>query len=143
MDAVPARHGRGRFPRLEPRARRVGDLRVRRPGLAALLRDGRGGKLEGRLPGAASPAGDLVDPARQQIMLVSGCAQGRLWISAREDWRQHESQGVRRHVAMLRPEGGGLLLTVRRESDSIGMLLPWYSNDSRVSQYWFAPAGPR
>ena len=41
----------------------------------ALLRDGRGGKLEGRLPGAASPAGDLVDPARQQIMLVSGCAQ--------------------------------------------------------------------
>ena len=58
----------------------------------ALLRDGRGGKLEGRLPGAASPAGDLVDPARQQIMLVSGCAQGRLWISAREDWRQHESQ---------------------------------------------------
>ena len=79
----------------------------------ALLRDGRGGKLEGRLPGAASPAGDLVDPARQQIMLVSGCAQGRLWISAREDWRQHESQGVR-HVAMLRPEGGGLLLTVRR-----------------------------
>ena len=109
----------------------------------ALLRDGRGGKLEGRLPGAASPAGDLVDPARQQIMLASGCAQGRLWISAREDWRQHESQGVRRHVAMLRPEGGGLLLTVRRESDSIGMLLPWYSNDSRVSQYWFAPAGPR
>ena len=50
---------------------------------------------------------------------------------------------MRRHVAMLRPEGGGLLLTVRRESDSIGMLLPWYSNDSRVSQYWFAPAGPR
>ena len=108
----------------------------------ALLRDGRGGKLEGRLPDAASPADGLADPARSQVMLVSGCAQGRLWISAREDWRQHESQGVRRHVAMLRPEGGGLLLTVRRESDSIGMLLPWYSNDSRVSQYWFAPAGP-
>ena len=122
------------------RARRVGGLRIRRPGLAGAA-DGRGGKLEGRLPDAASPADGLADPARSQVMLVSA-AQGRLWISAREDWRQHESQGVRRHVAMLRPEGGGLLLTVRRESDSIGMLLPWYSNDSRVSQYWFARPDP-
>ncbi|MOA58948.1 hypothetical protein D3C78_1834550 [compost metagenome] len=48
--------------------------------------------------------------------------------------------GVRRHVAIFRPQAGGLLVTVQRESDSIGML-PWYSNESSVSQYWFAPVG--
>ncbi|MNR65916.1 hypothetical protein D3C85_1891760 [compost metagenome] len=47
--------------------------------------------------------------------------------------------GVLRHVAILRRDAGGLLVTLQRESDSIGML-PWYSNDSTVSQYWFAPA---
>ena len=52
--------------------------------------------------------------------------------------RQYESMGVRRHVALFRPEAGGLLVTVRLESDSIG-LLPWYSNEGSVFQYWFAP----
>ena len=47
--------------------------------------------------------------------------------------------GVLRHVALLRPDAGGLLVTLQREADSIGML-PWYSNDSTISQYWFAPA---
>ncbi|MNO09889.1 hypothetical protein D3C81_2333990 [compost metagenome] len=47
--------------------------------------------------------------------------------------------GVRRHVAILRKEADGLLVTIQRESDSIGMLLPWYTNESGLSQYWFAP----
>jgi len=74
------------------------------------------------------------------IWRAAGCSQGRLWVSVRHDWRQHESMGVRRHVAILRKDAGGLLLTVARESDSIGMLLPWYTNDGDLFQYWFAPA---
>lgn len=74
------------------------------------------------------------------IWRAAGCTQGRLWVSVRHDWRQHESMGVRRHVAILRKDAGGLLLTVARESDSIGMLLPWYTNDGDLFQYWFAPA---
>ncbi len=79
----------------------------------------------------------------EAIRREAGCTQGRLWVSVRHDWRQHESTGVRRHVAILRKESDGLLLTVARESDSIGMLLPWYTNDSSQAQYWFAPAADR
>lgn len=46
--------------------------------------------------------------------------------------------GVFRTVALLRPQAGGLLVSVRRESRSIG-LLPWYSSDEVRSQYWFGP----
>lgn|GEM_PF-541250 len=91
--------------------------------------------------GASSMAsgGEPMRPGNT-IWRAAGCTQGRLWISVRHDWRQHESMGVRRHVAVLRKDAGGLLLTVQRESDSIGMLLPWYTNRGDLFQYWFAPA---
>ncbi|MFD4839326.1 hypothetical protein ACFWP0_17615 [Achromobacter sp. NPDC058515] len=107
--------------------------------------DGQGGRFSGQLPvldgardSVASPA--LFNPRMPGgIVRYTGCAQGRLWISVRADWAQYESMGVQRHVALLRRDAGGLLVTMQRESDSIGML-PWYSNDGAVSQYWFAPA---
>ncbi|CAB3925898.1 hypothetical protein LMG26858_05798 [Achromobacter anxifer] len=115
-------------------------------GWEVLALDGQGARAAGRLVqlnGAQDPAA-LPGAARPSvpdgIRRASGCTQGRLWISVRHDWRQYESMGVRRHVALLRPEAGGLLVTVQRESDTIG-LLPWYSNDGSVFQYWFAPAG--
>lgn len=110
--------------------------------------DGQGARSSGHLtqlngaqdpavrPGAARPSAARPDGIRR----ASGCSQGRLWVSVRHDWHQYESMGVRRHVALLRPEKGGLLVTVQRESDSIG-LLPWYSNEGSVYQYWFAPVG--
>lgn len=116
-------------------------------GWRVLARDGQGAQSAALLPmqdGARDP-GTLaghVEPQRPDIVQrYSGCTGGKLWISVRHDWRQHESMGVRRHVALFRPQAGGLLVTVQRESDSIGML-PWYSNDGSVFQYWFAPAGP-
>lgn len=112
-------------------------------GWAVLALDGRGARSAAHLPllnGAQDPA-VLTDDARpgvpDGIRRHTGCAQGRMWVSVRHDWRQYESMGVRRHVALFRPEAGGLLVTVRRESDSIGML-PWHSNESSVFQYWFA-----
>lgn len=120
-------------------------------GWEVLALDGQGARSSGHLaqlngaqdtaaqPGTARP--DAARPSRPDgIRRLSGCTQGRLWVSVRHDWRQYESMGVRRHMALLRPEAGGLLVTVRQESDSIG-LLPWYSNDGSVFQYWFAPAG--
>ncbi|MGS1010503.1 hypothetical protein [Achromobacter anxifer] len=114
-------------------------------GWEILALDGQGARAAGRLPqfnGEQDPA-TLPGAARASgpdgIQRLGGCTQGRLWISVRHDWRQYESMGVRRHVALLRPEAGGLLVTVGRESDSIG-LLPWYSNEGSVYQYWFAPA---
>ncbi|WP_148260624.1 hypothetical protein [Achromobacter xylosoxidans] len=120
-------------------------------GWQVLALDGQGARSSGHLtqlngaqdpaalPGAARPS--AARPSRPDgIRRVSGCSHGRLWVSVRHDWHQYESMGVRRHVALLRPERGGLLLTVRRESDSIG-LLPWYSNEGSVYQYWFAPVG--
>lgn len=115
-------------------------------GWRVLARDGQGAQstaMLAMLNGERDP-GTLpghIEPQRPDIIQrYSGCTEGRLWVSVRHDWRQHESMGVRRHVALFRPEAGGLLVTVQRESDSIGMLLPWYSNDSSVYQYWFAPA---
>lgn len=110
-------------------------------GWALLAQDGQGTQVQGHL--ALQQEGQAADQrpmARDIIQRSAGCTQGRLLISVRQDWRQHESMGVRRHVAILRKEAGGLLLTVQRESDSIGMLLPWYTNDSVLFQYWFAPA---
>lgn len=110
-----------------------------------LAQDGHGARSAGRLPlhegGKASAAEAQASSHRpgDVIQREAGCTQGRLWVSVRHDWRQHESVGVRRHVAILRKEAGGLLVTVQRESDSIGMLLPWYTNESGLSQYWFAP----
>jgi hypothetical protein len=95
------------------------------------LHDGGSGSMAG--------GGEPMRPGND-IWRAAGCTQGRLWISVRHDWRQHESMGVRRHVAVLRKDAGGLLLTVQRESDSIGMLLPWYTNNGDLFQYWFAPA---
>jgi len=115
-------------------------------GWTVLALDGQGARSSGRLAqlnGAQDPAAlpGAARPARPDgIRRLSGCTQGRLWVSVRHDWRQYESMGVRRHVALLRPEAGGLLVSVLRESDSIGML-PWYSNEGGVFQYWFAPAG--
>lgn len=110
-------------------------------GWALLAQDGQGAQIQGSLVmhEDGQPA-DQRPMARDLIQRSAGCTQGRLWISVRQDWRQHESMGVRRHVAILRKEDNGLLLTVQRESDSIGMLLPWYTNDSVNFQYWFAPA---
>lgn len=111
-----------------------------------LAQDGRGARSAGKFPllnGSPDTAG-LKAVADSRLLggthRFTGCAQGRLWISVRYDWRQYESMGVTRHVAMFRRDAGGLLVTMQRESDSIG-LLPWYSNDSTVSQYWYAPAG--
>lgn len=106
-------------------------------------RDGHGARqtahLARQVKGGDSSAG--VDGPRpgNALWRAAGCTQGRLWISVRHDWRQHESMGVRRYVAILRRDAGGLLLTVQRESDSIGMLLPWYTNNGDLFQYWFAP----
>lgn len=117
-------------------------------GWEVLALDGQGARASGHLPqlnGARDPAArpDAARPSRPDgIRRLSGCTQGRLWVSVRHDWHQYESMGVRRHMALLRPEAGGLLVTVQQESDSIG-LLPWYSNDGSVFQYWFAPAGRR
>lgn len=116
-------------------------------GWDVLALDGRGARSAAHLPllnGAQDPAAQARDArpgVPDGIRRHTGCAQGRLWVSVRHDWRQYESMGVRRHVALFRPEAGGLLVTVRRESDSIG-LLPWYSNESSVFQYWFAPVAP-
>lgn len=114
-------------------------------GWNVLALDGRGARSAARLPmlnGAQDPAAPKAEARHgfpDGVRRLTGCAQGRLWVSVRYDWRQYESMGVLRHVAMFRPHEGGLLVTVQRESDSIGML-PWYSNDGSVSQYWFAPA---
>lgn len=113
-------------------------------GWEVLALDGRGARSAAHLPvlNGAQDAAALTHDARpgvpDGIRRQTGCAQGRLWVSVRHDWRQYESMGVRRHVALFRPEAGGLLVTVRLESDSIG-LLPWYSNEGSVFQYWFAP----
>ncbi|WP_454674654.1 hypothetical protein [Achromobacter pestifer] len=107
--------------------------------------DGRGARSVAHLAllnGAQDPASlpnDVGFPFPNGIQRHAGCIQGRLWISVRHDWRQHESMGVRRNVALLRPEAGGLLVTVQHESDWIG-LLPWYFNEGSTFQYWFAPA---
>ncbi|CAB3634425.1 hypothetical protein CEY09_12920 [Achromobacter marplatensis] len=114
-------------------------------GWDVLALDGRGARSAAYLPelNGAQDTAALAHDARagvpDGIRRHTGCAQGRLWVSVRHDWRQYESMGVRRHVALFRPEAGGLLVTVRSESDSIG-LLPWYSNEGSVFQYWFAPA---
>nr|WP_314359705.1 hypothetical protein [uncultured Achromobacter sp.] len=116
-------------------------------GWGVLALDGQGARSAARLPmqdGAqdmTAMPGDARLNMPDGIRRYTGCTQGRLWVSVRHDWRQHEAMGVRRHVAMFRPQDGGLLVTVQRESDSIG-LLPWYSNESSVSQYWFAPVQP-
>lgn len=108
--------------------------------------DGQGGEsatLLRQRDGAADP--DPADPAQPLLFGVSrysGCTQGRFWVTARRDWRQYESMGVFRYVALLRPQQGGLLVSVQRESHSIG-LLPWYSSDSDQAQYWFAPVGAK
>ena len=110
--------------------------------------DGQGGGSTGLLrqrDGAADPDGVAADPPRHPLEGVrrySGCTQGRFWVTARRDWRQYESMGVFRYVALLRPQAGGLLVSVQRESHSIG-LLPWYSSDDTQAQYWFAPAGAK
>lgn len=114
-------------------------------GWDVLAQDGQGGQFHGQLPLLDGARDSVVSPAEFNprmpggIVRHTGCSQGRLWVSVRTDWAQYESMGVLRHVAILRRDAGGLLLTLQRESDSIGML-PWYSNDSTVSQYWFAPA---
>lgn len=108
-------------------------------------RDGRGGRFSGQLPAldgaqdGLAPRDEARPPVPAEIRRYAGCTQGRLWVSVRYDWRQHESMGVLRHVALFRRDAGGLLVSVQRESDSIGML-PWYSNDGGTFQYWFAPA---
>lgn len=112
-------------------------------GWDVLALDGQGARAIGRLSLQGGEADGVAPQPGNAIRRQAGCTQGRLWISVRHDWRQHESMGVRRHVAILRKEAGGLLATVQRESDSIGMLLPWYSNDSSLAQYWFAPAADR
>ncbi|EHK64529.1 hypothetical protein [Achromobacter arsenitoxydans] len=113
-------------------------------GWDVLALDGQGARAAGRLPLLAAADGAPEDESLRRpgdaLRREAGCTQGRLWVSVRHDWRQHESTGVRRHVAILRKESGGLLVTVQRESDTIGMLLPWYTNDSSQAQYWFAPA---
>jgi len=115
-------------------------------GWDVLALDGQGAQAVGRLPlrqaGPIPPASadEAGLASRDTVQRVAGCTQGRLWVSVRQDWRQHESIVVRRHVAILRKEAGGLLVTVQRESDTLGMLLPWYTNDSDLFQYWFAPA---
>ncbi|CAB3884319.1 hypothetical protein [Achromobacter piechaudii] len=114
-------------------------------GWQVLALDGKGARSSGRLPmqnggeDLTDLSGDSRMDRRDRIERHTGCTQGRLWVSVRHDWRQHEAMGVRRHVAMFRQEAGGLLVTVERESDTLG-LLPWYFNESSVSQYWFAPA---
>lgn len=105
--------------------------------------DGQGGGSADLLPLRAGRAGadataDERSPDPFGLQRFSGCTQGRFWISARRDWRQHESMGMYRTMALLRPLAGGLLVSVQRESQSIG-LLPWYSSDEDRSQYWFAP----
>lgn len=113
-------------------------------GWLVVAQDGQGARQAARLAlfdnGASSAADNAGRRPGDAIWRAAGCTQGRLWISVRHDWRQHESMGVRRHVAILRKDAGGLLLTVQRESDSIGMLLPWYANNGDLFQYWFAPA---
>lgn len=113
-------------------------------GWRILADDGQGGRFTGLLPlrdGTAGSPGPADGPplARTDIQHFGGCTQGRYWISARRDWRQYESMGVFRTVALLRPQAGGLLVSVQRESHSIG-LLPWYSSDEVRSQYWFGPS---
>jgi len=109
--------------------------------------DGQGARSIALLPmlnGAQDPAalsGDANANRPDGVRRHTGCTQGRLWVSVRNDWRQYESMGVMRHVAIFRPDAGGLLVTVQRESDSIGML-PWYSNDGSVFQVWFARVAP-
>lgn len=116
-------------------------------GWSVLAQDGQGARSAARLrmlngdKDSASLSGEARAEFPDDIRRRSGCTQGRLWVSVRHDWRQYESMGVRRHVALFRRDAGGLLVTVQQESDSIG-LLPWYSNDSSVYQYWFAPVGP-
>lgn len=105
--------------------------------------DGQGGRFTGLLPLRDATAGvdrpaDGPLAALPGVQHFGGCTQGRFWISARRDWRQYESMGVFRTVALLRPQAGGLLVSVQRESHSIG-LLPWYSSDEVRSQYWFGP----
>ena len=114
-------------------------------GWQLVAQDGQGARETAQLAlhdgGARPAAADGADMRPgNAIWRAAGCTQGRLWVSVRHDWRQHESVGVRRHVAILRKDAGGLLLTVQRESDSIGMLLPWYTNNGDSFQYWFAPA---
>jgi hypothetical protein len=116
-------------------------------GWRVLAQDGQGARSTALLPmlnGAQDPAalsGDANANRPDGVRRHTGCTQGRLWVSVRNDWRQYESMGVMRHVAIFRPDAGGLLVTVQRESDSIGML-PWYSNDGSVFQYWFARIAP-
>ncbi|WP_255468185.1 hypothetical protein [Achromobacter sp. UMC71] len=108
--------------------------------------DGKGGGSAawlGQRDGAVDP--DPVDPAQPPsfgVVRYTGCTQGRFWVTARRDWHQYESMGVYRYVAVLRPQAGGLLVSVQRESHSIG-LLPWYSSDTSQAQYWFAPAAAK
>lgn len=108
--------------------------------------DGQGGQSAALLrqrDGAADPdPADPPQPPRVGASRYTGCTQGRFWVTARRDWHQYESMGVYRYVALLRPQQGGLLVSVQRESHSIG-LLPWYSSDSEQAQYWFAPATVR
>ncbi len=108
--------------------------------------DGQGGGSTGLLhqrDGAADPdAADLPRHPRQGVSRYSGCTQDRLWVTVRRDWHQYESMGVFRYVALLRPQAGGLLVSVQRESHSIG-LLPWYSSDNTQAQVWFAPVGAK
>lgn len=113
-------------------------------GWQVLADDGQGGRFAGLLPmrdGPAGSAGRADGPldARADIQHFGGCSQGRYWISVRRDWRQYESMGVFRTVALLRPQAGGLLVSVQRESHSIG-LLPWYSSEETRSQVWFGPS---
>lgn len=108
--------------------------------------DGQGGGSAGMLrqqDGAVDPDPvDLAQPPLFGVARYTGCTQGRFWVTARRDWRQYESMGVYRYVAVLRPQAGGLLVSVQRESHSIG-LLPWYSSDTTEAQYWFAPVGAK
>lgn len=115
-------------------------------GWQVVAHDGHGGRFTGLLPLRDATAGvdrraDGPLAALPGVQHFGGCTQGRFWISARRDWRQYESMGVLRTVALLRPQAGGLLVSVQRESHSIG-LLPWHSSDEVRSQYWFGPRQP-
>lgn len=107
-------------------------------GWRVLADDGQGGRFSGLLlrRDGMDPPVDGPRAAGPGARHAGGCTQGRFWISARRDWHQYESMGVFRTVALLRPQAGGLLVSVQRDSHSIG-LLPWYSSDEVRSQYWF------
>lgn len=110
--------------------------------------DSQGATQEGRirkLNGAADPERQSMEFANRGFGpdRSNGCTDGRLWMATTSTWSQYESLSNVRYVAVLRPEQGGLRVSLLSERRSLG-LLPWWSGSEDTAQYWFdrAPATP-